>query len=746
MKKYLTIVFLFLFFWNFQFSAAQGLTPEELKQSIAEAIAARDYARADSLIEGIPADLQQDISIWFYKSKVLLWQEKYKEAERLLKQIIVRNPLHKEAYNELGYITYLKIKGKKTATPSVKNYWIKIFKERKAINYLKKALEIDSTYTEAKRNLALVYQNSLEKSKIEEASKILSRLQESEAENAEDLYILGTMEYDLSHWTKAQQNFLKALTINPRFDLPCYKLSQIYFRKGDIDFGTRYYYLALENLQDPDLINDLFWDFKIIATEQEVQEYDAAPSKGDYLLKYWQNKDPTPTTLQNEFLQEFYHRIYLAKEKFPSAAYRGYDDRGVILIRYGPPDEKMSDLSVKQNISWDSETWVYRRIAPQDVIFDFIRIGTDYFLVDNLSEALRVGQQSPQNLMELLEKRTHLSPVYSKYLARFELIYTRNFTENVFSNDISAMDSRAATILTDMDRELELARKNAPKTFFELPQARLNVALASANFKAGKKIQHEIYLGVPYSELSFHPISDDSLQSALEITLNIKDNDFRTLNNFTLNRTITVDRDVDLKRMYYLDELVSRLSPGKYHIGVVIKNPDSKKQFIQRYHLSLVPYPTDDLVLSDVEISPRIHSQPYPVELEDWLKDNYIITPYPFYDIQKQKPFYVYFEIYNLTMNEDEEVRYTVEYTVEQAEGKKDLGGFLAGLNPFGGGKKASLTVKNERVEKQRNVAEYLAMDFSKLKDGNYILKISVTDLNNPGRTATTTQPLTIRH
>ena len=152
----------------------------------------------------------------------------------------------------------------------------------------------------------------------------------------------------------------------------------------------------------------------------------------------------------------------------------------------------------------------------------------------------------------------------------------------------------------------------------------------------------------------------------------------------------------------------------------------------------------DSLALSDIEISPHLKPQPYPLDIDDWLKENFLITPYPFFEVRKDKPFYVYFEIYNLTLNEAGQANYSVEYQVERQSGKKNLGSLIASLNPFGGNKKSSLTVQNTRQEFQKNVAEYVALDFSKLKKGNYILRVIVEDLNKPGRTAVATRPIYI--
>jgi len=66
--------------------------------------------------------------------------------------------------------------------------------------------------------------------------------------------------------------------------------------------------------------------------------------RGQFIEQFWQRRDPTPGTEKNEFREEHYRRIAYANEHFPDKAGNpGWEmDRGMIYIKYGPPDEKDS--------------------------------------------------------------------------------------------------------------------------------------------------------------------------------------------------------------------------------------------------------------------------------------------------------------------------------------------------------------------------------------------------------------------
>src|ERR1700684_3488672 len=58
-----------------------------------------------------------------------------------------------------------------------------------------------------------------------------------------------------------------------------------------------------------------------------------------FIEGFWQRRDPTPDTVENEFKEEHYRRIAYANERFASGVPGWSTDRGRIYIIWGPPDE-----------------------------------------------------------------------------------------------------------------------------------------------------------------------------------------------------------------------------------------------------------------------------------------------------------------------------------------------------------------------------------------------------------------------
>jgi GWxTD domain-containing protein len=70
--------------------------------------------------------------------------------------------------------------------------------------------------------------------------------------------------------------------------------------------------------------------FKSLQTDEEREQF---------IEQFWLRRDPTPDTEENEYREEHYRRIAYANEHFASGIPGWKTDRGMIYIKYGPPDE-----------------------------------------------------------------------------------------------------------------------------------------------------------------------------------------------------------------------------------------------------------------------------------------------------------------------------------------------------------------------------------------------------------------------
>lgn len=79
-----------------------------------------------------------------------------------------------------------------------------------------------------------------------------------------------------------------------------------------------------------------------IGSSSEVAALEDAPppEREKEWAEFWQRRDPSPGTPENEAKEEFFRRIQFTNAVFGSPGTPGWrSDRGMVYIRYGPPDQ-----------------------------------------------------------------------------------------------------------------------------------------------------------------------------------------------------------------------------------------------------------------------------------------------------------------------------------------------------------------------------------------------------------------------
>jgi GWxTD domain-containing protein len=132
------------------------------------------------------------------------------------------------------------------------------------------------------------------------------------------------------------------------------------------------------------LSEDVAW----IITDEERSAFKQLSNdeeRDQFIEAFWQRRDPTPDTIENEFKEEHYRRIAYANEHFPAGIPGWKSDRGRMYIMYGPPDEIESHPSGGsyerpmeegggETSTYPFEDWRYRYLEGigQEVIIEFV--------------------------------------------------------------------------------------------------------------------------------------------------------------------------------------------------------------------------------------------------------------------------------------------------------------------------------------------------------------------------------------
>jgi GWxTD domain-containing protein len=108
-----------------------------------------------------------------------------------------------------------------------------------------------------------------------------------------------------------------------------------------------------------------------IASSDEIKKL--KKTKSDLLnqavKRFWQAKDPTPETPENELLETYYQRIMEANSAFGFGKTPGWrTDQGRIFILYGSPSQRYKN-TISQSFG-KMEIWQYKEINKQFVFVD----------------------------------------------------------------------------------------------------------------------------------------------------------------------------------------------------------------------------------------------------------------------------------------------------------------------------------------------------------------------------------------
>lgn len=132
------------------------------------------------------------------------------------------------------------------------------------------------------------------------------------------------------------------------------------------------------------LDEDVRW---IISDEERAafKQLSNDEERDQFIEAFWQRRDPTPDTIENEFKEDHYARIAYANEHFAAGIPGWKSDRGRMYIMYGKPDEidshpsggtydRPMDEGGGTTSTFPFEDWRYRYIEGigQEVIIEFV--------------------------------------------------------------------------------------------------------------------------------------------------------------------------------------------------------------------------------------------------------------------------------------------------------------------------------------------------------------------------------------
>jgi GWxTD domain-containing protein len=427
-------------------------------------------------------------------------------------------------------------------------------------------------------------------------------------------------------------------------------------------------------------------DVRWIITDEERSAFKQLSNdeeRDQFIEAFWQRRDPTPDTIENEFKEEHYRRIAYANEHFAAGIPGWKSDRGRMYIMYGPADEIESHPSGGsyerpmeegggETSTFPFEDWRYRYIEGigQEVIIEFVDtcMCGDYHMTMDRSEkdALLYTPNAGLTLYEQMGMSTKAS----RFNGGLERLGAGPFNQDLQSKEF--------------DRLEQFAKLNKPpavkfKDLEEIVSHKITVNLMPFDVRADfVKVTSDTVLTPVTIQIKNRDITFANKDGVQRGTVNIFGR-VTTLSGRiaqTFEDTVQVDvpaellpKTVDNSQVYWK---ALPLKPGHYRLDIVVKDVNGDRAGNWSRSLMVPDFGEDRLAASSLIVA----DQMYPVATKDIGTGSFVIgttkvrprvqgadgKPIAFKRGQKMN---FWMQVYNLTVDEKtHKASATVEYDV----------------------------------------------------------------------------------
>jgi GWxTD domain-containing protein len=629
-----------------------------------------------------------------------------------------------------------------------------------AIQSFEDALETDPAFHAARFNLALAYRQARGKKNYAKATAELERLLR-EAPDFPDAALVLAATYRDAGELERMAAAIDSIPAGPALPPAGRQLLLAYalFNTEQPEAGAEAYWAGLEAVTTGREA-DLFWfDVRPIVDEGADAAFRSQEAEGRkrFLRDFWQDLADASFIGIDERLAEHYRRLDHVYRNFRldlperrhysgSAAYvppwqTGFDDRGVIYLRHGPPDDTATYAGpeVQQNISWK-----YEQTTGDPLVFHFVSDEDvrDYKLVRRLSDAI-ISNASKMTGQTVLSSTCTVGAgaACDSYDSRI-LAGDRRAFRDLYSSrgSLDPYYDRAATGLDSQileKEEINLAADidvaTTTQSYEPATGGDLQAPVYAVPFKAqGGATTVAFYYALPTTEVSILPRPAGGSQIDYRYQLVVSGPDQETATRQEDDVTIASGKPIPREAGVLVPGVRTvNVAPGRYSYGMKMTDLNSGRSGMTRGALTADDFSTGSLAMSGVVLASRVEpatdtSNPF----VRW--DRIKVLALPSRTFMRSQPVYVYYEVYGLA---GPEARYRTTYTLSSMQPDRNIvARFFSAVGELlsDDEKEGAITYSFERSQSGDTdpLLEYFSLDVSDSPAGDYLLTVLVEDLS----------------
>jgi len=490
-------------------------------------------------------------------------------------------------------------------------------------------------------------------------------------------YHLGLIQFEFSDYSAMADNLEQALEVQPDNQDFYLFLGLAYHSMNDYFLANQKFILAKNYMSDEEL--SLFESVTAVLDPEENKRYTALDltGKSDYQRKFWKQRDPLFMTEFNERVLEHYSRFAYANLRFgnPDKGIEGWKtDQGKAYIRFGPPKSK---FRTRPHINVTLNSGDGYPIVPTRENWTYANFNLVF---------------EDETLSRRFKFKRHIDPDYD-----YKLVFEQLIKRVPESYEL------------DIDGSL-----------FEIPH--------QVTQYMGKNGQTKIAVdfGIPRDKVSLN-YANIFLRKGFFVF----DNDWNEIAKVVENKRIPLNGQLGGNSSpFIVDRHEFQLSPESYKIALELVDESSGNMGKFRRELNVRNFDPTRLEISDLLLADDIQTDSSSLNKNANLE----ILPNFSREFRSGQALFVYFEFYNLKLDEGGLSHYTVETVLRPIKSKRSsiakLASSIGGLFGLSNSKQTEVSILYEYQGDSMTEPKYSSLRLADTKPGQYVLVIRVKDIN----------------
>lgn len=498
--------------------------------------------------------------------------------------------------------------------------------------------------------------------------------------------------------------------------IPAYlALVRLLVQQGKEPAASEFYWTAVAAIRTPADALFFFNDAKYLFKDSELDTFDSAglAAKGDFIRAFWRRRELVPAAESSFRLVEHYRRLIKAEKdywfdgvrsrvnnpdrvqylRFPRfyALNQEFNDKGLIFIRHGEPDDlaRTAGEFVATN-----ESWLYhQREDRPKLIFHFM--------------IARFATGNNWRLTPSIENREMLSD---------RLGWDHSISNVYLAKSTGELSSNLLRMAEASSEMVEIAMQSDYHTWDKKTEA-LTVPYHVANFRGeGGRTRLEVFFSTPLAPLA-------SAQSdSIEFGSAVLSTGFEEVGRIFKREELDPPRSAHVFGDQFILAHSFELEPELYNLSFFVRQKEYRRLGGENFEVSVPSFDRSTLAASDLVLASAINPAG---AAGPFRRGDLEVVPNPAAEFTLNQAIHVYYEIYNLSRDAEGETSVETIHELVQLKKKRRGLGKLFGF----GGKKKSVSLRDERSGTSRDMIEYVSFDVSGLEAGLYQLRVTVNDL-----------------